>query len=228
MMLLFCVKIFFYNENKPNTLPIELISIIKMQIGAKYFKKKLYSFFLRKFEDISTYSEIFLNPTILIIRIQVERAAIGIIIEFVKKSKKSKNDIPKIFTKSKTPYPSDDAEPITSITTTIKRELFLRLNFNSSEIVATLASIMEIALVKAASKTSKKKVIPAKVPTPILAKVLGNVINISEGPACNVLGSPPEKANTAGIIIIPAKRAIPVSNISICVVDFSISTSLPI
>ena len=45
MMLLFCVKIFFYNENKPNTLPIELISIIKMQIGAKYFKKKLYSFF---------------------------------------------------------------------------------------------------------------------------------------------------------------------------------------
>ena len=157
MMLLFCVKIFFYNENKPNTLAIELISIIKMQIGAKYFKKKLYSFFLRKFEDISTSSAIFLNPTILIIRIQVERAAIGIIIEFVKKSKKSKNDIPNIFTKSKTPYPSDDAEPITSITTTIKRELFLRLNFNSSEIVATLASIMEIALVKAASKTSKKK-----------------------------------------------------------------------
>ena len=50
-------------------------------------------------------------------------------------------------------------------------------------------------------------------------------MNISDGPACSVSGSPPENANTAGIIISPAIIAMPVSNISTLVVDFSIETS---
>ena len=39
-------------------------------------------------------------------------------------------------------------------------------------------------------------------------------MNIREGPACRVSGSPPENANTAGIIINPAMIAIAVSKIS--------------
>ena len=40
--------------------------------------------------------EIFLNPTTLRIKKQVAKAASGIITEFVRKSKKSRNAIPKI------------------------------------------------------------------------------------------------------------------------------------
>ena len=35
----------------------------------------------------------------------------------------------------------------------------------------------------------------------MLSKTLGSVMNIREGPACKVSGSPPENANTAGMII---------------------------
>ena len=47
----------------------------------------------------------------------------------------------------------------------------------------------------------------------------------SDGPAFSVAMSPPEKANTAGIIISPARMAMPVSNHSTCVVFFSMSES---
>jgi len=56
----------------------------------------VYNFFLRKEEDCSISSEIFLNPTTLRIKKQVAKAASGIITEFVRKSKKSRNAIPKI------------------------------------------------------------------------------------------------------------------------------------
>ena len=79
--------------------------------------------------------------------------------------------------------------------------------------------------VKAANKTNKKNKIPAKVPIPIEANTLGKVINIKEGPLPRLAASPPLKANTAGMIIKPAKMAINVSKISTCDVLFSISTS---
>ena len=34
--------------------------------------------------------------------------------------------------------------------------------------------------------------------------IMAGLMNISAGPACRVSGSPPEKANTAGMIIRPA------------------------
>ena len=56
------------------------------------------------------------------------------------------------------------------------------------------------------------------------ANTLGIVMNISDGPALRFSVLPPEKANTAGIIIRPAIIAIPVSKISTFSVDFSIDT----
>ena len=41
---------------------------------------------------------------------------------------------------------------------------------------------------------------PTKVPSPILSKTFGMVMNIRDGPAWSVLESSPEKANTAGMI----------------------------
>ena len=114
-----------------------------------------------------------------------------------------------------------------SITTAIIIQLFFRFHPSSSEIVETLVSIREMALVRAASSTRRKKVKPAIPPKPMLANTFGRVINIRDGPACRVSGAPPEKANTAGMIIRPASRAIAVSKISTCLVDASISTSFP-
>ena len=51
------------------------------------------------------------------------------------------------------------------------------------------------------------------------------VINIREGPACRVSGSPPEKAKTAGMIMRPAMIAMAVSKISTLRVESSIEVS---
>ena len=203
----------------PKTLAIELSRITIRQIGARYFRKKLYNFFLPNLDDCSISFAILSKPTTLITRKHVASAASGIITEFVIKSKKSRKFMPNILMKSRTPYPSDDALPNTIITTAIKRLALPRLQCSSSMNVETLVSISETALVSAASNTSTKNRIPAPVPMPILAKTFGNVINIREGPAFSVSGLPPEKAKTAGMIIRPARIAMPVSKISICVVD---------
>ena len=92
-----------YSVIQPNTLAMELNRIMAIQTGARYFKKKLYSFFRRKAEEHSTSSAIFLKPTTRIMRMQVEKAARGIITELVKKSKKSRKAKPKIFTESQMP-----------------------------------------------------------------------------------------------------------------------------
>ena len=47
------------------------------------------------------------------------------------------------------------------------------------------------------------------------------VININAGPAVNVSCVPPAKAKTAGIIIIPDRKATELSKISICLIDSS-------
>ena len=116
---------------------------------------------------------------------------------------------------------------MTSMTATITRQDFGRLKCISSCRVETLVSKREIALVSAAKKNIRKNAMPTGVPSPMLAKIFGSVMNVSDGPAFRVAMSPPEKAKTAGMIIRPAKSAMPVSKISTCVVLFSMSTSLP-
>ena len=102
---------------------------------------------------------------------------------------------------------------------------FLRFHPSSSSKVETALSVSAIELVTAAKSTSRKNRIPTKVPSPILANTFGIVMNISAGPACSVSGSPPENANTAGIIISPAIIAMAVSKISTFLVDPSMEVS---
>ena len=80
--------------------------------------------------------------------------------------------------------------------------------------------------VSAAKNTSTKKANPIRVPIAMLSNTFGRAMNIKDGPAPNVAGSPPEKANTAGITIRADKNAIPVSKSSICVILFSRLSSL--
>ena len=98
-------------------------------------------------------------------------------------------------------------------------------HFSSSWKVDTALSVRAMELVSAAQSTNTKNRITIGVPSHILAKTIGIVMNISAGPACRVFGSPPENANTAGMIIKPAIIAIAVSKISTLVVELSIDTS---
>ena len=123
------------------------------------------------------------------------------------------------------PFPSDDKLPKIIIIMAITFVPNFLLQPNSSENVETALSVRAIALVTAANNTSAKNRIPMILPKPMLAKIFGIVINIRDGPALSVLWSPPEKANTAGIIIRLAMMAIAVSKISTCSVDSSMLTS---
>ena len=81
-------------EINPNAFAIELNKIMNAKIGHKYWIMKL-NIILRLNEFPSS---IFSKPTTLETKIQMAIAAIGIMTEFVKKSKKSKNCIPMIVT----------------------------------------------------------------------------------------------------------------------------------
>ena len=100
-----------------------------------------------------------------------------------------------------------------------------RLQPSSSSKVETALSVRAMELVTAANSTSTKNSTPTPVPSPMLANTLGMVMNISAGPACRVSGSPPEKENTAGMIIRPAMIAMAVSKISTFFVEPSMETS---
>ena len=56
-------------------------------------------------------------------------------------------------------------------------------------------NLNEIAEVRAANKTNKKKIIPIILPKAILLNTLGKVININDAPAFNVSGLPPENVS---------------------------------
>lgn len=86
---------------QPKAFAMELINIIPMQTGARYFIKKKYNFLRRNAEDCSTSLAMASRPVTRVIRKQVARAARGIIMELVKKSKKSRMDIPRSVTKSR-------------------------------------------------------------------------------------------------------------------------------
>ena len=170
-------------------------------------------------------SSIFFNPTTLETKIQIAMAAIGIMTEFVKKSKKSKNCMPMIVTLDNGPYPKHESVPKPIIIIPKMIVDFFLDQCSSSWNVDTALSVNAIELVIAANNTNKKKIMPMPVPNPILANTLGIVMNIKDGPAFNVSISPPEKENTAGIIINPAMIAMAVSKISTFSVEPSIETS---
>ena len=101
-------------------------------------------------------------------------AAIGIITELVRKSKKSRNCMPMMVTFAKGPYPRQDKEPRDTMITAITMVDFLRPQYNSSSKVETALSVSAMELVIAANNTSKKNRIPIPVPRPILAKYFWN------------------------------------------------------
>ena len=200
--------------------------MIAAKIGQRYWIIKLKIFFLRKvLSPRRTSFSIRFTPITLDTRRQVAIAAIGIITELVRKSKKSRNCIPIIFTNPSGPYPREERLPRIIMMTPTRTVDFLRLHFSSSWKVETALSVRAIELVSAAQSTRTKNRIPTSVPNPMLANTFGIVMNISAGPACSVSGSPPEKAKTAGMIIRPAIIAIAVSKISTFVVEPSIDTS---
>ena len=80
-------------------------------------------------------------------------------------------------------------------------------------------------LVSAANSTSRKNRMPIGVPRPMESKTLGIVMNIRDGPAFSASGSPPENANTAGMIMSPAIMAMAVSKISTLRVEPSMEMS---
>ena len=94
-----------YIEIHPNAFATELTRMIAAKIGQRYLIIKLKIYFLRKVPpSATTSSSIFSTPTFLEIKRQVASAAIGIMTELVRKSKKSRNCIPMIFTKPSGPY----------------------------------------------------------------------------------------------------------------------------
>ena len=156
---------------------------------------------------------------------QVAIAAIGIMTELVRKSKKSRNCMPSTVTPASGPYPRLDSVPSATMMTPTSTVALRRLQPSSSWNVETALSVSAMELVTAANNTSKKNSTPTAPPSPMLANTFGIVINISAGPACKVSGSPPENANTAGMIISPAMMAMSVSKISTFWVAPSMETS---
>ena len=140
-------------------------------------------------------------PTVTTMRTQVAKAETGIMMEFVRKSKKVRISIPKMVKEARGPNPSEEREPSTIIRMNTAKVEKLRLQPHSSWKVETLVSAREIAEVRAAKRTSVKNTTPTRVPSPMLAKTFGMVMNMRDGPAFSIDGSPPEKAKTAGMMI---------------------------
>lgn len=91
-------------EIHPNAFATELNKMTPAKIGHRYCIIKAKIFFLRNFPPpYVTSSSTFLIPTTLDTNRQIAIAAIGIITELVRKSKKSKNCIPMIFTFARGP-----------------------------------------------------------------------------------------------------------------------------
>ena len=104
-----------------------------------------------------TSSSILFTPTTLEIKRQVAIAAIGIMTEFVRKSKKSKNCMPMIFTFARGPYPSEDRLPSAIMITPQSTVDFFRLHPSSSSNVDTALSVSAIELVSAAKKYKQEE-----------------------------------------------------------------------
>ena len=120
-------------EIHPNAFATELKRMIIAKIGQRYRIIKLKTFFLLNVPSpCRTSSSIFFTPITLEISSQVANAAIGIITEFVRKSKKSRNCIPMIFTQASGPYPREERLPRTSMIAPTTSVDFCLHHFNSS------------------------------------------------------------------------------------------------
>ena len=144
-------------EIHPNAFATELARMIIVKIGHKYLIITTKIFFLRKlFSPCLISSSIRSIPTTLETNKLVISAAIGIITEFVRKSKKSRNCIQMIFTNASGPYPRQDKVPSKSIITPTTTVAFCLLHPISSSNVDTALSVSAIELVTAAKSTSKR------------------------------------------------------------------------
>ena len=93
-----------YIEIRPNAFMTELIRMMAAKTGQRYLIIMTKIFFLRNVPPSCVISSsIRSTPITRETSRQVAIAAIGIITEFVKKSKKSRNCIPRIFTASSGP-----------------------------------------------------------------------------------------------------------------------------
>ena len=107
-----------YIEIHPNAFATELIRIIAAKIGQMYLIITQKIFFLRNVPSpCKTSASTALIPAALDTRRQIMIAAIGIITEFVRKSKKSRNCIPIIVTFASGPYPRQERLPSDTIIT---------------------------------------------------------------------------------------------------------------
>ena len=119
------------------------------------------------------------------------------------------------------PKPSEEGIPIAIqyiVTITVVLRLF---HLNLSIRIDTIVSIKEMELVSAAKNTRIKKAPPMICPPVMVSNTFGSVMNISPGPAPIADSSPPENTYTAGMIIIPARKATRVSKNSICLTEDS-------
>ena len=148
-------------------------------------------------------------------KIQVKNATIGINTLLLMKSMISSTDIPIQLMKLSGPNPREDGIPTISENTNTRMQERLRGQCNLSMMKDTMVSINEMDEVSAANNTNKKNNVPMTPPKRILSNTFGSVINISPGPAPKAALSPPENANTAGMIIRPARKATKVSKNSI-------------
>ena len=105
---------------------MELSKIITIQIGARYRRQIRNNLSLLNAEDIRISFAIRSNPITFTIKIQVHKAAIGIMTELLKKSKKSRIVIPRGVTKSQMPKPKAHAVPTTKVTIPMIRIHFFR------------------------------------------------------------------------------------------------------
>ena len=137
--------ILFYIVIIPNAFATELIKMIAAKNGQRYLiiKQKIFlrrngcPSFVISFSNLST-------PTTLDTRRHVAIAAIGIITEFVMKSKKSRNCIPIIVTFASGPYPRQERLPSDTIITASTSVAFLRFHPSSSSNVETALSVSAI------------------------------------------------------------------------------------
>ena len=111
----------------PNTFSSELTRMMSRQMGAKYFMNTPYIRFLRNAEESSISWAIAFRPTARVMRKQVASAPMGIITEFVRKSKKSSMSIPRTRRKSSALYPSAQSVPSPSRIAATSAVHFFRL-----------------------------------------------------------------------------------------------------
>lgn len=169
------------------------------QMGAIYLIMTVNSFSILNFPFSPTSSEIDLAPTTYPTKIQVKKATMGIKMELLRKSKKSRMVmLPRKVTPLQMLKPRQEGRPMTSAPIPTSRQAFSRVSFSLSQRMETMVSIREIPEVNAAKNTKIKKMQPMMLlsqgmPPLIRSNTWGRVWNISPGPAFISEALPPEK-----------------------------------